>query len=345
MRLTLLVPELIWPEPNDHFTLGKLSEPGFEWLAAHGSFERLPRCPFESALAQQFGLVDAPFGPLRLLGEATAQLPGNGHWLCADPVHLRFHHERIILADAGAFDLEIDEARAITTSLNQEFADIGQFHVATARRWYLKLNAAVNHHADPMSKVAGRRIDGELTDKNGPLTRWLNEVQMVLHSHPVNEQRQSVGKPAINSIWLWGGGVMPVLGNPAYASVWTNNPLATGLAMASDTPTQPCPNNLAELLEQTTGHGHDLVILDDLLPPVLYEDGPGWRAAAQALDNNWFIPPRTALGGNVDTLRIVAPTIYGQLIWTLQGKDRWKFWRKPRSLPALAKFLAEGTPS
>ncbi len=138
---------------------------------------------------------------------------------------------------------------------------------------------------------------------------------------------------------------MPVLGNPAYASVWSNNPLANGLAMASDTPTQPCPNNLAELLEQTTGHGHDLVILDDLLPPVLYEDGPGWRAAAQALDNNWFIPLRTALGGSVDTLRIVAPTIYGQLIWTLQGKDRWKFWRKPRSLPALAKFLAEGTPS
>jgi hypothetical protein len=89
---------------------------------------------------------------------------------------------------------------------------------------------------------------------------------MVLHGHPINEQRQSVGKPAINSIWLWGGGVMPVLGNPAYASVWSNNPLATGLAMASDTPTQPCPNNLAELLEQTTGHGHDLVILDDLLP-------------------------------------------------------------------------------
>ena len=38
MRLTLLVPELIWPEPNDQLTLGKLSLPGFEWLAARAGF-------------------------------------------------------------------------------------------------------------------------------------------------------------------------------------------------------------------------------------------------------------------------------------------------------------------
>ena len=34
MHLTLLVPELIWPEPADQFTLGKLSAPGLEWLLA-----------------------------------------------------------------------------------------------------------------------------------------------------------------------------------------------------------------------------------------------------------------------------------------------------------------------
>ena len=345
MRLTLLVPELIWPEPNDQLTLGKFSEPGFEWLAAHSTFERQSRRPFETALAQQFGLDDAPFGPLRLLGEAAAQHPGDAHWLCADPVHLRFHHERIILADAGAFDLEIDEAQAITTSLNKEFADIGQFHVATSRRWYLKLNTAVNHNAEPISKIAGRRIDGELTDKNGPLTRWLNEVQMVLHGHPINEQRQAAGKPAVNSVWLWGGGAMPALEKPAYDTIWTNNPLATGFALASDTPTKPCPSSLADLLRKTTDSGHDLVVLDSLLPPVLYEDGPGWRAAAQQMDNDWFAPLRAALGSQVETLTIVAPTIYGQLTWTLNSKDRWKFWRKPRLLVTLAKALAEGTPS
>jgi len=348
VRLTLLVPELIWPEPNDQLTLGKLSEPGFEWLAARAAFVRQPRCPFETALAQQFGLADAPFGPLRLLGEGEAQ-QASGHWLCADPVHLRFHHERIVLADAGAFDLEIDEAQAIVASLNAEFADVGQFHVATTRRWYLKLNSAVKHHAEPISKIAGRRIDGELTDKNGPLTRWLNEVQMFLHGHPVNERRQAVGKPAINSLWLWGGGLLPEIAAPEFATAWSNNPLATGLALAAGIEAPPCPASLSRLLADADRNRGQLVVLDSLLPPVLYEDGEGWRQAWAALDGDWFIPLRAALGRQVESLSIVAPTIYGQLTWTLHGQDRWKFWRQPRPLAALAKELAkelaEGTPA
>ena len=89
VRLTLLVPELIWPEPNDQLTLGKLSVPGFEWLAARASFERQAKQPFETALAAQFGLDAAPFGALRLLGESAGETTGDaareGHWLCADP--------------------------------------------------------------------------------------------------------------------------------------------------------------------------------------------------------------------------------------------------------------------
>ena len=39
MRLTLLVPELIWPEPADQFTLGKLGAPGLKVTKRDGSFE------------------------------------------------------------------------------------------------------------------------------------------------------------------------------------------------------------------------------------------------------------------------------------------------------------------
>ena len=352
MRLTLLVPELIWPEPNDQLTLGKLAAPGFEWLAAHAEFSRRPRQAFEHTLAAQFGLDDAPFGALRLLGEANTYQPGDGHWLCADPVHLRFHHERIVLADAGAFELEPEEAHAITGALNTEFADIGRFHVATARRWYLQLNTtpqghffqgAVNEKFVPLSTIAGRRLDSDLTDKNGPLNRWLNEVQMFLHGHPVNERRQAEGKPAVNSLWLWGGGPLPEMPTPTISAVCSDNPLATGMALAADIEALPCPDNLSALLADATPNDNPLVVLDNLLPPVLYENSEDWRNAWAALDNNWFMPLRAALGGKVDTLTIVAPTIYGLLSWTVHGKDRWKFWRKARPLQAIAKELAEGT--
>ncbi|PKO48060.1 MAG: hypothetical protein CVU31_07475 [Betaproteobacteria bacterium HGW-Betaproteobacteria-4] len=320
MRLTLLVPELIWPEPNDQLTLGKLAAPGFEWLAAHAEFSRQPRRAFEHTLADHFGLTDAPFGALRLLGETGKQQIEEGHWLCADPVHLRFHHERIVLADAGAFELELEEAHAITAALNSEFADIGRFHVATARRWYLQLNATVNEKFAPISTIAGRRLDSDLTDKNGPL------------------------KPAVNSVWLWGGGPLGDVPAPLFSAVCSDNPLATGLALAAGIEAPPCPASLSTLLADSAPNDTPLVLLDTLLPPVLYENSDDWRNAFAALERDWFVPLRAALGGKIETLTIVAPTIYGQLTWTLHGKDRWKFWRKSRPLQAIAKELAEGTP-
>lgn len=341
MRLTLLFPELIWPEPNDQLTLGKLVAPGFEWLAAHAELSRQPRRAFEHALADHFGLDDAPFGALRLLGEAGRKQVDDGHWLCADPVHLRFHHERIVLADAGAFDLEIDEAHAITAALNSEFADIGRFHVATARRWYLQLNAAVNEKFAPISTIAGRRLDSDLTDKNGPLNRWLNEVQMFLHGHPVNERRQAEGKPAVNSLWLWGGGPLPDVPAPHFSAVCSDNPLATGLALAAGVEALPCPDSLGALLADSAPNDTLLVVLDSLLPPVLTENSEDWRNAFAALERDWFVPLRAALGSKIETLTIVAPSIYGQLSWTLHGKDRWKFWRKRRPMQAMAKELAD----
>ncbi|MPN46698.1 hypothetical protein SDC9_194295 [bioreactor metagenome] len=184
-------------------------------------------------------------------------------------------------------------------------------------------------------------MDGELSGKESRLTRWLNEVQMFLHGHPVNARRQAEGKPAINSLWLWGGGTLPALQAAAWSAVSTSNPLATGLALASGIPARPLPANLAELLQGAAGD-RQLVVLDALLPPVLYEDGEGWKRAWQALDSNWFAPLQGAAGRRVTSLSIVAPTVYGLLTWTLHATDRWKFWRRGRPLASLATELASG---
>ena len=341
MRLTLLIPELIWPEPADQFTLGKLAAPGFEWLLAHADCATLPRQPFETVLADCFGLPVAPLGALRLLGDGNSAAR-RGHWLCADPVHLRFHQERIILADAGAFELDIDEALAIIKSLNAEFADIGQFHAATARRWYLQLNTAVDHVSAPISAVAGRRVDSNLPKGDSTLTRWLNEVQMFLHGHPVNERRQAEGKPAVNSMWLWGGGAIGAATpapTPGFSSVWTDNPLAIGLAHSLEIPAHAPTENLSALLPQASAS--PLVILDHLLSRVLYEDGDGWRQAFEKLETDWFTPLKKALGSKVDHIDLIAPTIYGQLHYTLTASARWKFWKSGQPIAATAQQLAD----
>jgi len=337
VHLTLLVPDLIWPEPADQFALGKLAAPGCEWLLAHAKSERHPRRPFETVLADCFGLTDPPCGALRLLGEGSEE-SRNGHWLCADPVHLRFHQERIVLADANAFDLAEHEAHEIAQALDAEFADIGRFHAASATRWYLRLNAAVDHPAAPLSAVAGRRVDGELNGSALPLTRWLNEVQMFLHGHPVNTRREDAGQPAINSLWLWGGGTLPAGIEKQFSDVFSDDPLAIGLARAADIAAHDRPASLSAMFGQAGAN--PLVVLDQLLPKASQEDGEGWRNTLEQLDADWFLPLKKGLGTRVDRISLIAPTVYGELHYTLTAGERWKFWKKGKALATVAQELA-----
>jgi hypothetical protein len=335
VHLTLLVPELIWPEPADRHVLGNLAAPGLEWMLGRARGERGDRRPFEMVLAASFGLTTPPFGALRLLGEGVEEAR-SGHWLCADPVHLRFHHERIVLADAGAFDLDEDAAQGLVAALNAEFGDVGHFHAASAGRWYLRLNAAVDHPVEPISAVAGRLVAGEISGL--PLTRWLNEVQMFLHRHPLNERREAAGRPAINSLWLWGGGALPAGIVPGFSTVFTDNPLAAGLARAAGIPQHGRPLGLDDI--QADAGTRPLVVLDQLLARVLYEDSDGWRDGFAQLDAGWFIPLKMALGGKVDRISLLAPTVYGDLRYTLTAGDRWKLWKGGRPLAETARELA-----
>lgn len=333
VHLTLLVPELIWPEPDDQRAFGRLVAPGFGWLAARARRERHPRRAFETALAAACGLAGAPCAPLRLLGEGD-EAARAGFWLCADPVHLRFHSDRIALADAGAFDLDDDEAGALVAALNAEFADLGEFLVGDARRWYLRLHVAVDHPAEPISAVAGRRVDGQPL----PLTRRLNEIQMFLHGHPVNEKRQAAGHPAVNSVWLWGGGTLPTAAAAPFSAIFADHPLAAGLASHAGMPLHRRPDNLAALPGQAGER--PLVVLDELLPRVACDDGDGWRAAFAKFDADWLAPLVNRLGKGVDRVSLLAPTVYGELHYTLTGGDRWKFWKGSRPLADTARELA-----
>lgn len=337
MHPTLLVPELIWPEPGDERTLGDLAAPGLEWLLARAKLTRKPRRPYEDVLAARLGIDPAPFGALRLLGEGSEEAR-HGHWLCADPVHLRFHHERIVLADAGAFDLDLNEAHDLVTALNCEFADIGHFYVATARRWYLRLNEPVEHPVPPLSAVAGRRVDDSARGQL-PLTRLLNEIQMYLHGHPVNDARQQAGKPAVNSLWLWGGGSLGATPASDHSMLLAGDPLALGLAAAGNLASLALPAGLADLPLQAGTR--PLLLVEDLLPGVLYEDGERWRAALEQLDAAWFQPLQKALGRQVDRITLIAPTIYGELHFDIAAGNRWQFWKRPQPFAAIARALAD----
>jgi hypothetical protein len=121
-------------------------------------------------------------------------------------------------------------------------------------------------------------------------------------------------------------------------AIYSDNPLAIGIASATGIPLHAKPANLAALLAQAGEN--PLVVFDQLLSDILYENSEGWRDDFAALENDWFLPLKNALGKQVDRITLIAPTVYGELRYTITAGERWKFWKKGGSVQAIAQALA-----
>ena len=255
----------------------------------------------------------------------------------------------MLLADSARLEITLDEAHSLAHSLNAHLPDLGRFHVAATGRWYLRLAADTREALSgvpPLSAVSGRRIERMLpeTHEAKDLRRLFNEIQMVLHAHVLNQQRESAGRMTINSLWLWGAGSLPDRVDNPFNGVWSNHPLARGLALAAGVPAHPVPPGAASLLEHAKPGPRQFVMLDDLLDPVLDENAAAYRTTVLELEKRWFAPLRAALSsGSIRHVHIAAPTAYGMLEWKTQRSDLWKLWRTPQPLVTWARQLSQGT--
>lgn len=353
---TVLVPDLFWPEPLDADTLGLAHCPTLERCLAQSPClptgkEAAATTDADQALLAVFDCpVDTPIAPLRRWGESAGaeRLSVDDYWLCVDPVQLRFHHEQIVLADASTLALTTDEAELFIAGLNRDFADLGVFDAPSADRWYLKLspallNLAPARFADvpPLSAVAGRRLHGDAVHLQSSLSQakvrhWQNEIQMWLHAHPVNAQRRAQGLAEVNGVWLWGGGVLPpapYVANRSAAKTFhaiystSDSPVLRGIAAWLSL---PAPKTWDWTSLPIKPIAPALLLVEDFISPVRYQDGQAWGAVLSKLDA--LLAALLAKSTSVE-LRISGS--YGDIMLDTRQRRRWVdwlFWRRTLSL-------------
>ena len=167
LRITLLVPELLWPVPEATEIFDGLDCPALSTLLARGHLTQRPPQSPEATLVDRFGYAEnTPYAAFRRLGEDDEHdmpaVPEDACWIAADPVHLRFRQERLILADGATLGITSEEAKLLADDMNRHFADIGTTHVAAPERWYLQLSGQStlsNFNPPPLSAVTGRSIE------------------------------------------------------------------------------------------------------------------------------------------------------------------------------------------
>jgi hypothetical protein len=312
--------------------------PALELLLARGRPAGGESRTLEAWLQHAFGLQGKPLaaGALTLLGSGGD--PASACWLRADPVHLRLARDRLIVVPDAAFALTREEAQALAESLNRHFAGMLALRVIEPRRWCARLEEDLALDAPCALECAGRDVD--LTARIGgePGKRWarlLNEAQMLLHAHPVNQAREAHGQPVVNSLWLWGAGRAPQHSKSGWQSVSAADPLPLGLAKAAGALPWPIAASGEDWLAQAPRDGRHLVVLDALRAPAALGQAAEYSQCVDTLEQRWFAPLLAALrAGRAGMVSVHVPDAAASFE-TIRG-DLRRFWRRPRALERYA---------
>jgi len=254
-----------------------------------------------------------------------------GWYLRADPVHLRADLHKLILFDADAFTLARDEAEALAAEAGRFLGGAGaRLEALMPGRWYLGLAEAPRLRTHSLYSVVGRDLSPYLPHgEQGPQWRGiLNELQMLLHASPVNQAREARGELPVNSLWFWGGGRLPRVQAGCWEQVWSDDPLALGLAKLAQIPRSARPGTGADWLAQAVTPGRHLVVLDSLYRSARYADVEDWLMELGELERHWFVLLSDALRRR----RLASLTLLGGEggVYRATPGSLRRWWRRPR---------------
>jgi len=279
-------------------------------IASYGRLEVVGDA--DAAVAQLLG-VTGGMAPFAALG---AGLQARGAYvLRADPVTLVAGRDDVMLA-GRVDDLESDEAASLVDTLNRHFAeDAIAFHAPRTDAWFVTARERVPVDTDALrpNEAIGTHLPRGA--HGATWRRWLSEMQMLLHEHPVNRRREEDGRAQVTGIWMSAGGTLPSTSTTRrmaiHAAASRAGDVATGIARAAGVPVTLPPVGFDAL-----PRGADAMV-------VLANVGD-----AQAIGHTWLSPALSALErGILEHLAVVA--INGDARRYESARPSW--WRRMRA--------------
>ena len=323
-HLHLLIPDLFLPRDVSPQVYGGLSLPALEKLLARSVCTTLPAMQVEEFLCDHFSAESV--APVRAAADGLNV--SAGFWLCADPVHLQLQQSQVVLQPD--VQCTAGEAAELCATLNVHFADDGLlFHAPHPQRWYMRCAEPSIVTMTPLRVAAWR--DVKVCQPQGEdALRWqrvANEIQMLLHGHAVNQSREARGGPAINSLWLWGGGCASAL-HPDFDAVGGDDALSAACARATGIA------GVASLHALLSGKGENGLWVC-ALPSAAWQRGDlyAWREAVAVIERDIAQSVLQAMqSGCLRTVTLEVLSEPATSRFELSRAGLWKVWRPKRTL-------------
>lgn len=260
-------------------------------------------------------------------------------YLFADPVHLEADLDHAILGSAADLCITDAETQALCEALNNHFRDDGiRIFPLDNQQWLVESDLPVDMSTTTISNAIGRNVNFLLPEGKGSGTwkHYMTEVQMLMHSHHVNQARENQGLQIINSIWFHGTGVLP--GKKTGSSLWlygAKNYLK-GLADHTANGYSPLPENARALMESIRQHdGLSVLVLDELEQLTNYTETGIWCEQLMSLADQWLLPLINSCTQNNIDISVIPCN--GKR-YNFSKYDRLKFWRGKNIRQHLSTF-------
>lgn len=264
-----------------------------------------------------------------------------GRWL-ATPVHLVAGMDRILLHPAGLLSLPSTEQQRLVDEFSQVFAGSAwQLH-ARGQRELLLIGPPVAASGSDPARFLGTDPSAGLPHgpEAAPLRSLGSELELWLHEHPLNYDREQRAELSITTLWLWGGrdAAAASLAATVPQRTSTSGPLylygsdtcAVALARALGGTPLPLPAEFAgtaALKEPARS-----VVLYSLYAGPSDQTRLGEAAAGRAprlerlerLEQRWLAPALASLrAGRLQRLLLVA----ADHVYHLDRPGSWRLWR------------------
>ncbi|MFK8077259.1 MAG: hypothetical protein AB8B84_11780 [Granulosicoccus sp.] len=283
VEISLLIPGYLCPVRREGhtFSKGDTSSPVAMQWAKEGK-----QIPWQASLFGRITQSDITAAQLPVAELLQPNLVGNRGIVRADPVHLQADRDTAKLLPAQMLALDEGESEALIASLNEFLAADG-FSVFPGpdQGWYMTGMDASTLESYPPSFLADRNASAFLPSGNNSESwrRLMTEIQMLLHTHPVNEQRTQHGKLPVNSLWFWGGANLTTYPSQAVGlNVYADDDFSKSLCSYLGV---PC-HDLAEFDPVSSG---DAVIVDTRIASAHFaRSESALTAATQRVDVEWL---------------------------------------------------------
>ncbi len=192
---------------------------------------------------ERFLLGDClPIAPVLLLGQSDLAVNPNEAIACLQPVHLHATRDHLILMAQSQIDLTANESanllQVALPFIEEDFRSKVLFQ--GQRDWFISAGPFASLATHSIDQAHGRNIDWWMprdTNEAGIAKLWRklqNEIQMLWHIDPVNQERGQGGHPSINSLWISGIGKLADIQTPSLLQnvdrIYGDHPLLAGLA-------------------------------------------------------------------------------------------------------------------